>query len=56
MQPRAKAYRLPSICRQGRRLTCTGQLLSGEVEQSDADTYFPEGKAAGCMLLGASDR
>ncbi len=40
-----------SICRQGRCLTCAGQLLSGEVDQSDADTYFPEDKAAGFVLL-----
>jgi ferredoxin len=37
---------LPSICRQGRCLTCAGQLLSSQVDQSDADTYFPDDKAA----------
>jgi ferredoxin len=42
---------LPSICRQGRCLTCAGRLLEGEVDQSDADTYFPEDRAAGFVLL-----
>jgi ferredoxin len=26
-------------------------LLEGEVDQSDADTYFPEDRAAGFVLL-----
>ena len=43
--------RLPSICRQGRCLTCAGILLEGEMDQSDADTYFPEDKSAGFVLL-----
>jgi ferredoxin len=43
--------RLPSICRQGRCLTCAGRLLSGDVDQRDADTYFPEDRAAGFILL-----
>ena len=42
---------LPSICRQGRCLTCAGKLLAGEVDQSDADLYFPEDRAAGFVLL-----
>jgi ferredoxin len=43
--------RLPSICRQGRCLTCAGKLLSGQADQSDADTYFPEDQAEGFVLL-----
>ena len=43
--------RLPSICHQGRCLTCAGRLLSGTVDQSKADTFFPEDKAAGFVLL-----
>jgi ferredoxin len=43
--------RLPSICRQGRCLTCAGRLLSGRVDESDADAYFPEDEADGFVLL-----
>lgn len=43
--------RLPSICRQGRCLTCAGKLLCGKVDQSHADTYFPEDEAEGFVLL-----
>ena len=43
--------RLPSICHQGRCLTCAGKLISGEVDPSRADSYFPEDKAAGFILL-----
>jgi ferredoxin len=43
--------RLPSICHQGRCLTCAGRLLSGTVDQTRADTFFPEDKAAGFVLL-----
>jgi ferredoxin len=42
---------LPSICRQGRCLTCAGMLTAGEVDQRDADVYFPEDRAAGFVLL-----
>jgi ferredoxin len=42
--------RLPAICHQGRCLTCAGRLLSGTVDQSRADTFFPEDKAAGFVL------
>jgi len=43
--------RLPSICHQGRCLTCAGRLLSGTVDQSKTDTFFPEDYAAGFVLL-----
>lgn len=43
--------RLPAICHQGRCLTCAGRLVSGTVDQSRADTFFPEDKAAGFVLL-----
>jgi ferredoxin len=42
---------LPAICHQGRCLTCAGRLLSGDVDQSAADAYFPEDRAAGFILL-----
>jgi ferredoxin len=42
---------LPAICHQGRCLTCTGKLLEGDVDQSAADLYFPEDRAAGFILL-----
>ncbi len=42
---------LPSICLQGRCLECAGRLLHGRVDQSSADSYFPEDEAAGFVLL-----
>ena len=42
---------LPSICRQGRCLTCAGRLLAGTVDQQDAESYFAEDQAAGFILL-----
>ncbi len=42
---------LPAICHQGRCLTCAGRLLSGAVDQSSANSYFPEDKQAGFVLL-----
>src|SRR5579875_2240458 len=42
---------LPSICHQGRCLTCAGYLLSGEVDQSQANFYRPEDREAGFVLL-----
>jgi len=43
--------RLPAICHQGRCLTCAGKLLSGTVDQKSANSYFPEDKEAGFVLL-----
>ena len=43
---------LPSICHQGRCLTCAGRLLKpGEFDSSDAAAYFPEDRAEGFILL-----
>jgi ferredoxin len=42
---------LPSICHQGRCLTCAGILLEGIVDQSCAVSFFPEDKEAGFVLL-----
>jgi ferredoxin len=42
---------LPAICHQGRCLTCAGRLLGdGKVDNSRADSYFPEDAAAGFVL------
>jgi ferredoxin len=43
--------RLPSICRQGQCLTCAGKLIAGDVDQSDANSYFPEDRSARFVLL-----
>jgi ferredoxin len=43
--------RLPSICRQGWCLTCSGELLSGAVDETDAQEYYPEDRTAGFVLL-----
>ena len=43
---------LPAMCHQGRCLSCAGRLEgSGEVDQSDSVTYFPEDREAGFVLL-----
>ena len=42
---------LPAICHQGRCLTCASLLLSGTVDQTSANSYFPEDKQAGFVLL-----
>ncbi len=42
---------LPSICHQGRCLTCAGRILSGTVDQSSANSFFPQDKQAGFVLL-----
>ena len=41
---------LPSICHQGRCLTCAAKLLRGEVDQKASVSYFPEDRAAGYIL------
>lgn len=41
---------LPSICRQGRCLTCAARLIRGEVDQSASVSYFPQDRAAGFVL------
>lgn len=43
--------RLPAICHQGRCLTCAGKLIAGEVDLRDADSYFPEDRRDGFVLL-----
>ena len=48
----AAGIELPSICHQGRCLTCAGRLLEpGEFDASDAVAYFPEDRAEGFILL-----
>jgi ferredoxin len=48
----AEGIRLPALCHQGRCLTCAGQLEEeGDFDQSDSDTYFPEDREAGFILL-----
>jgi ferredoxin len=43
---------LPSICHQGRCLTCAGRLLApGDWDSSDSVRYFPEDRAEGFILL-----
>jgi ferredoxin len=42
---------LPSICHQGRCLTCAGRLLGGTVDQSKADSFFPADREAKFVLL-----
>ena len=32
-------------------MTCAGKLIKGCVDQSAADSYFPEDRAAGFVLL-----
>jgi ferredoxin len=48
----AAGLELPSICHQGRCLTCAGRLLApGDFDSSDAVAYFPEDRVAGFILL-----
>jgi ferredoxin len=42
---------LPSTCRQGRCLSCAGQLISGSADLGDAECYFPQDQDAGFVLL-----
>ena len=48
----AVGIELPSICHQGRCLTCAGRLLSvGDFDASDAVAYYSQDRAAGFILL-----
>jgi ferredoxin len=47
----AAGVSLPYMCLQGRCLTCAGKLLQGRVDQSAADTVYPEDEAEGFVLL-----
>ena len=48
----AVGIELPSICHQGRCLTCAGRLLrAGEFDASDAVAYYSQDRAAGFILL-----
>jgi ferredoxin len=48
----AKGISLPAICHQGRCLTCAGKLIGpGKIDQSRAESYFPEDRAEGFVLL-----
>lgn len=48
----AAGIKLPSICHQGRCLTCAGrQIGQGEVDQSSSVSYHPEDREAGYVLL-----
>jgi len=43
---------LPAICHQGRCLTCAGRLLKpGRFDLGGAESYFPQDRAAGFILL-----
>lgn len=42
---------LPAICHQGRCLTCAARLTGGDVDQTRADAYFLQDRAAGFILL-----
>jgi ferredoxin len=48
----AQGIVLPAICHQGRCLTCAGRLIGeGKVDNSRADSYFPQDAAEGFVLL-----
>ncbi|MBZ5698427.1 MAG: 2Fe-2S iron-sulfur cluster binding domain-containing protein [Acidobacteriia bacterium] len=48
----AAGISLPAICHQGRCLTCAAQLLEpGEFDARDAESYFPQDREAGFVLL-----
>ncbi|MGI8961033.1 MAG: 2Fe-2S iron-sulfur cluster-binding protein, partial [Bryobacteraceae bacterium] len=42
---------LPAICHQGRCLTCACRILSGIVDQTNSNSYFPEDRKAGFALI-----
>ena len=49
-----QGFELPSICHQGRCLTCAGRLenpTEGDFDNSDATYYFPQDRDAGFILL-----
>src|SRR4051812_28925587 len=43
--------KLPSICHQGRCLTCAARLIEGQFDQSAASSYFEADREAGFVLL-----
>jgi ferredoxin len=43
--------RLPSICHQGRCLTCAARLIEGSVDQTASSSYYPQDREAGFVLL-----
>ncbi len=48
----AQGIVLPAICHQGRCLTCAARMIGpGNVDNSRADSYFPQDLAAGFVLL-----
>jgi ferredoxin len=48
----AAGIELPSICHQGRCLTCAARLLrEGNFDCTDAVRYFPQDRAEGFILL-----
>ena len=42
---------LPAICHQGRCLTCACRILSGTIDQTRSNSYFPEDRKAGFALI-----
>ena len=49
---KAQGIELPSICHQGRCLTCAGRLEgAGEFDNSDATYYYQQDREAGYILL-----
>src|ERR1051325_8518130 len=42
---------LPAMCHQGYCLTCAARLESGQVDQADAEQYYPADRDAGFVLL-----
>ncbi|WP_256684815.1 2Fe-2S iron-sulfur cluster-binding protein [Halococcus qingdaonensis] len=42
---------LPCSCREGNCTTCTGELLTGEIDQSDGMALDKEDREAGYVLL-----